>query len=169
MLLYYYSFEYEWFRLSNSTAQTCCLLFTTSHWPFGSLLVVKRLTQRPFGSVQKEKWYVKVVNLCKKNYLLASCFIYVHVIVLWGIYLAVFSMLRMRDQWQLTRTTVHFLRDRQARSNHKNQCNINVISRFKISVLCLCFAERLKKAGSWRNLYHRKVRFLFVQNVNLYL
>lgn len=39
----------------NSTAQTCRLLFTTSHWPFRSLLVVKRLTQRPFVPVQKEK------------------------------------------------------------------------------------------------------------------
>lgn len=75
----------------------------------------------PLGQSRKENG--KVVNLCKKNYLylLTSCLIYVHVIVLWRIYLAVFSMLRMRDQWQLTRTTVHFLRDRQARSNHKKQ------------------------------------------------
>lgn len=102
----------------------CCLPFHIDL--LGHCWLLSVWPNDPLGQSRKENG--KVVNLCKKNDLLASCFIYVHVIILWGIYLAVFSMLRMRDQWQLTRTTFHFLRDRQARSNHKkrHQCNKQV-------------------------------------------
>ncbi len=139
--------------------QSCRLLFATSHWPFGSLLLVKRLTQRPPWVILGRKmvkysicarritfsyrcpWYCPLGNTAGRGSWL--------------------TVQHVKNERPLTaEQDTDSLPERQTGQIEPPKTDTDGRNSFKISVLCLSFAERLEYAGSWRNLYPRKVSLI---------